>query len=184
MNSETVAILGIPIDNLTMDETVARIFSMIEDYRQDRRPRQVATVNVDFVVNTLTWQLGRIRHPELLDILQRADLVTADGMPVVVISRLLGSPLKGRVTGADLVPRLAKKAVQRGKSLFFLGGREVIARRAATVLQEQYEERGWECLDQVRSELEAGRKLPPFYTILTHNPDYALLDLFGSLDVQ
>lgn len=138
MNSETVAILGIPIDNLTMDETVDRIFAMIEAYHGDQRPRQVATVNVDFVVNTLTWRLGRIRHPELLDILRRADLVTADGMPVVVISRLLGSPLKGRVTGADLVPRLAKDAARRGKSLYFLGGREAVAKEAAAVLQEQY----------------------------------------------
>jgi len=138
MISETVVILGIPADNLTMDETVDRIFSMIEAYQRDQRPRQVATVNVDFVVNTLTWRLGRIRHPELLDILQRADLVTADGMPLVVISKLLGSPLKGRVTGADLVPRLAKDAAERGKSLYFLGGREAAARGAAALLQERY----------------------------------------------
>jgi N-acetylglucosaminyldiphosphoundecaprenol N-acetyl-beta-D-mannosaminyltransferase len=138
MISETVVILGIPIDNLTMDETVERIFSMIEAYRGDKRPRQVATVNVDFVVNTLTWRLGRIRHPELLDILRRADLVTADGMPLVVISKLLGSPLKGRVAGADLVPRLADGAAERGKSLFFLGGREGVGKRAAALLKERY----------------------------------------------
>jgi N-acetylglucosaminyldiphosphoundecaprenol N-acetyl-beta-D-mannosaminyltransferase len=138
MISETIVILGIPIDNMTMDETADRIFAMIESYHRDKRPRLVATVNVDFVVNTLTWRLGRIRHPELLDILRWADLVTADGMPLVVISKLLGSPLKGRVTGADLVPRLAEDAAQRGKSLYFLGGREVVAKRAASLLQEQH----------------------------------------------
>ena len=138
MISETVLILGIPVDNLTMDETIERIFSMIEAYKQDERPRLVATVNVDFVVNTLTWRLGRIRHPELLDVLQRADLVTADGMPLVLISRLLGSPLKERVTGADLVPRLAKDAAAKGKSLYFLGGRGDVAKNAASLLTERY----------------------------------------------
>jgi N-acetylglucosaminyldiphosphoundecaprenol N-acetyl-beta-D-mannosaminyltransferase len=138
MLSETAVILGIPVDNLTMDEAVDSIFDMIEAYRHDKRPRQVATVNVDFVVNTLTWRLGRSRHPELLDILRRADVVTADGMPLVVVSKLLGSPLKGRVTGADLVPRLAKDAAQRGKSLYFLGGRETVAKRAAALLQQRY----------------------------------------------
>lgn len=37
---------------------------MILDYGVDGRPRQVATVNVDFMVNTLTWRLKNIRHPE------------------------------------------------------------------------------------------------------------------------
>ncbi len=54
MSHDTIIILGIPIDNLTMDETLASIFNMIEDYGVDGRPRQVAMVNVDFVVNTLT----------------------------------------------------------------------------------------------------------------------------------
>jgi len=138
MFAETVVILGIPVDNLGMDEAVERIFAMVEDYRRDRRPRLVATVNVDFVVNTLTWRLTRIRHPELLDILRRAELVTADGMPLVVISKLLGTPLKGRVTGADLVPRLAGVAAQRGKSLYFLGGREGVTNKAASVLRDRY----------------------------------------------
>jgi N-acetylglucosaminyldiphosphoundecaprenol N-acetyl-beta-D-mannosaminyltransferase len=140
MATESVAILGVPVDNLTMDEAVEQIFSMVEGYRTDGRPRLVATVNVDFLVNTLTWRLGRIRHPELMDVLRRADLVTADGMPLVLVSRLLGCPLKERVTGADLVPALAAEAAGRGKSIYFLGGRGDVAERAAAVLQRQYPE--------------------------------------------
>ena len=70
MEKETIAILGIPIDNLSLDETVAHIFHMIDAYGEDKRERQVVTVNVDFVVNTLGWRLKRVRHPELLDILK------------------------------------------------------------------------------------------------------------------
>jgi len=138
MSHDTIIILGIPIDNLTMDETLASIFNMIEDYGVDGRPRQVATVKVDFVVNTLTWRLKNIRHPELIDILRRADLVTADGMPIVWASKLLGVPLKERVTGADLVPRLAEEAAKREKSLFLLGGRGDVGQKAADILKNRY----------------------------------------------
>jgi len=75
MSYNSIAILGIPIENLNIDETVEHIFAMIDAYNRDKRPRQVATVNVDFVVNTLPWRLKYVRHPELLDILRRADLV-------------------------------------------------------------------------------------------------------------
>lgn len=138
LNRETMVILGIPIDNLDMNETVERIFSLIEDSRRDGQARQVATVNVDFVVNTLTWRLSRFRHPELIDILRRADLVTPDGMPIIWTSRMLGAPLKERVTGADLVPRLAETAAQKGKSIYFLGGRGDVGNQAAQLLKQQF----------------------------------------------
>lgn len=49
-------------------------------------------------VNTLSWSMSGIRHPELLEILRKVDLVTADGMPLVWVSKLLGKSLKERVT--------------------------------------------------------------------------------------
>jgi exopolysaccharide biosynthesis WecB/TagA/CpsF family protein/anti-anti-sigma factor len=138
MTRDTIVILGIPVDNFDMVETVDRIFDLIEASRRDGKARQVATVNVDFVVNTLTWRLSRFRHPELIDILRRADLVTPDGMPIIWTSRMLGTPLKERVTGADLVLRLAEAAACRGKSIYFLGGKGDVGQKAAKKLQEQF----------------------------------------------
>jgi len=143
-----IAILGIPIDNLSLEETVGCTFDMISSFEQDRRPRHICTVNTDFVVNTLAWHLRKTRHPELLDILRKADLVTADGMPMVWTSRLLGTPLKGRVTGADLAPELAREASIRHRSIYLLGGKEDAAAQAARVLTDLYpdlEIAGCEC---------------------------------------
>lgn len=140
MSHNSIIILGIPVDNLSMDETIGQIFAMIETSGQERRPCYVATVNVDFLVNTLSWRSKKVRHPELLNILRRADLVTPDGMPLVWASRFLGTPLKERVTGADLVPRLAEASAKHGKSIFFLGGREDVGRQAAELLKERYPE--------------------------------------------
>lgn len=138
MISNSVVVLGIPIDNLSLAETVESIFKMIDDYANDKRPRFIATVNVDFVVNTLTWRLQNIKHPELINILRRSDLVTPDGMPIVWASKLLGTPLKERVTGADLTPKLAEESAKRDKSIYFLGGRDDIGEQAASKLKTQY----------------------------------------------
>ena len=137
MQRDSVVILGIPIDSLTLSQAIDKIVDMVAEYRQDGLPKQVATVNVDFIVHTLGKQLSQIRHSELLDILRRADLVTADGMPIVWLSRLLDNPLPERVTGADLVPALAARAAKEGFSLFFLGGQANTAERAADILMQR-----------------------------------------------
>ncbi len=126
-----LVILGVPIDNLTMAEALDRCDEFIAEGRATGRLHQIATVNADFVVNAL-------HDPELRRILQEADMATADGMPLVWASRLLGGPLPGRVTGADMVPALAERAAQRGYSIFFLGAREGVAAKAAAILQERY----------------------------------------------
>jgi exopolysaccharide biosynthesis WecB/TagA/CpsF family protein/anti-anti-sigma factor len=134
-SDQITLILGIPVDDLSLASAVERTLALIADYRRDGRPRQVVTVNVDFLTNALGWTpWSAPRHPELLEILRRADLVTADGMPVVWLARLLGTPLQGRVTGADLTPALASAMAAGGQSLFLLGGQGDIGRLAAEKL--------------------------------------------------
>ena len=136
--SDTIVVLGIPTSNLNMEDIIDHIFSMIDTWKIDGRTRRVATVNVDFVVNTLTWKLSKIRHPELLDILVRSDLVIPDGRPIIWASRLLGTPLKERITAIDLIPRLAQESALRSNSIFFLGGKGAVGQQAAEKLQAQY----------------------------------------------
>ncbi len=139
MTPSATAVLGVPVDNLTMDTAVEEILNMIPAYHRDHRPRYVATVNVDFMTTILSWRGTVPRHPELLHILRKADMVTADGMPIVWAARWLGAPLPMRVAGSDLVPRLAEAAAANGNSLYFLGGKrfEMTAYRAARVLKER-----------------------------------------------
>ena len=126
-----VIILGIPIDNLDMAETLDQIEGFVIAGRANEKGHQVVTVNADFVVNAMD-------DPELRTILQEAHLATADGMPLVWGSRLLGSPLKGRVAGSDFVPALIERAANKGFSIFLLGATPQVASRAAQILTEQY----------------------------------------------
>jgi len=126
-----LVVLGVPVDNMTMDEALARCDEFVAAGRTTGRTRQIATVNADFVVNSL-------HDPELRRILQEADMATADGMPLVWASRLLGGPLPGRVTGADLVPALAERAAQKGYSIYFLGAAPGVAVQAAELLAKRH----------------------------------------------
>lgn len=138
MGYDMISLLGIPVHKVGMTEAVKLIEEMIQAYKKDRRPRYVATVNVDFLSNTWGLHLHQTYHPELLDSLRRADLVTADGMPIVWLSKILGTPLPGRVTGADMVYEVAKLCEEKGRSLFLFGAKEGLGQEAAEKLQKLY----------------------------------------------
>jgi N-acetylglucosaminyldiphosphoundecaprenol N-acetyl-beta-D-mannosaminyltransferase len=124
---ETVALMGVPISNVTMDEAIEYIDASI------RRGgfHQFATANVDFLENA-------IADPEMQEILFGCDLVVPDGMPLLWVSKLLNCPLRERVCGVDMVPRLAELAVRRGYRIFLLGAKEAVSRKAAENLQKTY----------------------------------------------
>jgi N-acetylglucosaminyldiphosphoundecaprenol N-acetyl-beta-D-mannosaminyltransferase len=124
-----VRVGGVEFDNVTMDETVARIVSMA---RQTGRPRLVCTGNLDHMVTLQS-------DPEFVRAYEAADLVLADGMPIVWVSRLCqGGPLRERVAGSDLFWELAKVSADEGLRLFFLGGSPGSAERAAEAARLRY----------------------------------------------
>lgn len=123
--------LGVPVDDVTMDEALDRIVDLVEQGRRDRRCHQIATVNVDFVVNAL-------EDEDLATILQGASLSLPDGMAVVWGARLLGERLRTRVAGADLVPELIARTAGSGLRITLFGGRPGVAERAARLLVGQH----------------------------------------------
>lgn len=75
---------------------------------------------------------------EYREVVARSDLSLPDGMPLVVASRIRGTPLPERVAGSDLISSLSQGAAARGRSIFLLGGNPGTAARAAELLQERY----------------------------------------------
>jgi N-acetylglucosaminyldiphosphoundecaprenol N-acetyl-beta-D-mannosaminyltransferase len=65
-------------------------------------------------------------------------MILPDGMPIVWASHIVGAPLQERVTGVDLVQRLAQQSAVKGHRIFLLGAREDVAIRATRVLEEKY----------------------------------------------
>src|SRR5271170_206641 len=127
LNSGSVAILGVPIDNVTMTQVLGAIETSIDEGGF----HQIATANVDFLINS-------IHDLELKEILSACFLVLPDGMPLVWASRLMGASLKERVSGADLVPRLIELAALHDHSIFLLGSCEASSRGASRWISQHH----------------------------------------------
>lgn len=125
MNS--LSFLGVRVDDVTVDETLA----IIARYVEAGRPRQVATINPEFV-------MAARRQLDFKAVLNAADLCVPDGVGLMWGSRLLRHPLRGRVPGVDLVWRVAELAAERGWSIFLLGGFEGVGQRTASRLHERH----------------------------------------------
>lgn len=130
-------VLGMHFDALTVPQALDRFFELAAMPPGPRGCRIAATVNVDFIVNTYCATKSTPRNPALAAVLRRAELVIADGMPLVWLSRLIGTPLPERVTGADLVPLIAERAARDHVKLYFLGGTEKYTRSAAEILTKR-----------------------------------------------
>lgn len=124
---ERVSVLGCSVDNLTMDETLA----VVEGFVASRRPHQHVVVNVDKIVKARD-------DAALREIINRCDLINADGMPVVWASRLLGRPLKERVAGIDLFEALMARAAERGWRVFLLGAREEVVVKVRALYEARF----------------------------------------------
>lgn len=90
----------------------------------------IITVNADHLRQS-------VLSDDVRDLLNEADFLVADGMPVVWASRLQGTPLPERVAGSDLAWSLSDAAANSGIPIFLLGGDEGVAEAAATVLKKK-----------------------------------------------
>lgn len=122
------SILGIEIDDVTLDEVVERVSGWLE--REPERMHQIVTTNPEFLVEAR-------RNARFREALKVADLATADGIGVLLAARILGQPLRARVTGVELVEALAARRDPRAR-LFLLGAGPGIADRAADALRQRF----------------------------------------------
>ncbi|MFB9964736.1 WecB/TagA/CpsF family glycosyltransferase [Sinosporangium siamense] len=121
-----VAVAGLWVDALTERQVVARVMEALEAGRGGH----IVTPNVDIC-------RAAARDTGAREVVASADVVVADGMPLVWASKLLGTPLPERVTGADLLWSLSEAAAAHGMPVYLLGGPEGVAARAAEVLRER-----------------------------------------------
>jgi exopolysaccharide biosynthesis WecB/TagA/CpsF family protein len=121
----TVRVGGIDTACLTKAELVQR---MIEDCRVARRtsspPKLVFASNGSVIARYH-------REPEFRDLINQADIIDADGMPLIHASRVLSdTPLPERIATTDFIIDASAAAIPAGLRFFFLGGREEDSRSA------------------------------------------------------
>ena len=122
-----IDVLGVGFDNMTVEQAVA------EGVR---------------LLNTPGAHYAVTPNPEIVEVCREdedareavngADLVLADGIGIIYGARMLGTPLKGRVTGIGFAQGLMARMAESGKSLYLLGAKPGVAEKAAERLKLQY----------------------------------------------
>lgn len=122
-----IKFMNTEIDNLTMNEVI----NEIEDLIKKNKNAYVVTPNIDHIVKLE-------RDNELKEVYTNADLIIADGKPLIWISKLYKTPIKEKISGSDLFPFLCKLASQKQYKMFFLGAAEGVAKKAAVSLEKRF----------------------------------------------
>jgi N-acetylglucosaminyldiphosphoundecaprenol N-acetyl-beta-D-mannosaminyltransferase len=106
-----VVLNGMAFDRVTEDDVV----STVRDALNAGCGGRIITPNVDILRQASAD--GTVRA-----YVDDADLVVADGMPLVWASRLSGTPLPERVAGSSLIWSISDGLGRDGRSVFVLGG--------------------------------------------------------------
>jgi N-acetylglucosaminyldiphosphoundecaprenol N-acetyl-beta-D-mannosaminyltransferase len=135
-------VLGVKVDNVTMDEAVGRVRGFFKvdrrayfataNYNRAQRGRYVVTPNSEMIV-------AAHKDKEFTRILNQADLAVPDTAGLVWASRIWGTSLKEWVAGTDLLERLCEESARRGGRVFFLEGPEGL--RSGAIAAENLKKR-------------------------------------------
>ena len=119
--------LGVPIDLLSLDETLARVTESMKT----RTPLLHVALNVAKFVHMQD-------NKELRDDVTSADIIGVDGMGIVYAARLFGVAVPERVPGVDLMEAILAVCARDGYRPYFLGATEEVLNQAVTNVRAQY----------------------------------------------
>jgi len=119
-------ILGAKIDDITMPEAILKIDGFLSN-----NSHFLTTPNPEII-------LYGHKHSEYRRILNNSDLALPDGIGLLLVSRLLGKPLRECVRGADMVPEICRMAREKNLKIALLGGLDQAAIQNAAAIM-----RGW-----------------------------------------
>ncbi len=120
-------IWDVPFDCVTMRQAVDRIETLIGR----GQPSYLITANLNYV-------MLHHQHADIPAITADADLILADGQPIVWRSRLGEPRLPERVAGSEMIYQLAARAAAKRWSIYFLGGEAGVAEACADRLAHDY----------------------------------------------
>ena len=127
---ERIELFKVPIDRLTMQETL----HWVEFAINERKQISHAAVNAGKIVSML-------RDPILYKSVVAADIISPDGMVIVWASKLFGKSLPERVSGIDLMENVLNLASQNGYKVFFFGAKEEIVQKVAQFYSKKYSDK-------------------------------------------
>ncbi|MFD3408650.1 WecB/TagA/CpsF family glycosyltransferase [Aquirufa sp. HETE-83D] len=159
MKHKRVNILGTPVSSLTMDE----LFIDWETVIQKVEKAQVCITPVNSI-------LAARATARVQEIYKHADYVLCDGVPVKWASIFLGNPIKERITGLDVLPRIFPFAASRNFTMFLLGASPGVAETLKTVMEAKHP--GVKIV---------GTFVPPFRAVFSKEENQEMLDAINKV---
>lgn len=120
-------VLGVKIDNVTVETATDRILEMVKEPRL----HAVFTPNSEIVYSAY-------KNPDFCSLLNSADMLTPDGIGIVYASKILKKPLAERAGGYDIACNLIDRIAESGERLYLFGGKPDVAEKAAENLRKKY----------------------------------------------
>lgn len=134
MKYERIKLLNIDIDNMTMDD-------LVEKFDEG----MFLTLHVDMIMKLQ-------KQKDFYDILPKFKYITCDSQILLFAAKVLGTPLKGRVSGSDFFPLFYNKHKDNPEvKVFLCGGKPGVAKIARKNINEK-----------VGREFIVGDYAPPF----------------------
>ena len=127
MQTSKIDFLSIPVDVLTMNQTI----DIVDNCIQRDEHIQHVVINAGKVVAMQT-------NKALYDSVVNCDLINADGQSIVWAARFLGKHLPERVAGIDLMQNLISLAAAKGYTCFFLGAKEEVVSKVVDIYSQRY----------------------------------------------
>jgi len=159
MQHHKVDILGTLVSSLTMDE-------LFSDWDRVIKVGQKAQVCITPVNSILAARAtARVQA-----IYRNADYVLCDGVPVKWASEFLGTPIKARITGLDVLPRIFPFAAERNFTVFLLGASPGVAETLKIVMEAKY--------SNVKI---AGTFVPPFRAVFSEEENQQMIDAINAV---
>jgi N-acetylglucosaminyldiphosphoundecaprenol N-acetyl-beta-D-mannosaminyltransferase len=168
LSRQVFGILGIPVDVLEFPELLVTI-KMAAAAAQ---PFLISTANVNYLITSRL-------EPQFRESLLISDLCPADGMPIVLIARLLGVPIKNRLAGSDIFDALRSNGAGGTLKVFLFGGGEGVAATVSRSLNA--EDGGLQCVGSLNPGFGSIAEMSKESTVETINSSGAdLLAVFLS----
>lgn len=122
-----IDVLGVKFDNVSMDEAVKKC----ENFLNSNQGNLIVTPNPEIVMKAKDDE-------EFKNVINTAELVIPDGIGIIKAGNILGTPLKERVAGYDLICNLLEKYKDGSKTFYFWGSKPGFAEEAKTNMEQKY----------------------------------------------
>lgn len=142
MNNDSIVILGVPVDNLDLEESLSHLFSMSRSYDEDGRPRLAVAVTAE----TIMYLRASTNHTDTLSslfkTLRNADILIPLSLSIAWAAKILGIKFKKQISDRVFFKKFLENAIIQGQNVVLI---------KKTINSDHPEKNPYECFPLTRT---------------------------------